>query len=174
MATRLKDIDTRCITDDSLPWLPLTPYAELVFIKLLAADPERDEMIYVLRAPPGVDLPRHRTSCATTIYTLQGRWKFREYDWVAGPGSLAIEPASSCHTLQVLADGTDDAILFVLAAGEQQLLDAEGRIIGAENWRTAMTRYLDYCHAEQIAPRDLGQPLAAAGNRPAKSPVSSS
>lgn len=155
MTTKLQDIDTRCITDDNLPWLPLTPYADLVSMKLLSADPLRGEMIYVLRAPPGSELPRHRTSSATTIYTLQGRWKFREHDWVAGPGSLVIEPAASCHTPQVLADGTDDAILFVLAAGELQMLDADDRIIGTENWRSAVDRYLEYCRANDVEPRDF-------------------
>jgi hypothetical protein len=155
MTMKLDDVDTRCIADDSLPWLPLTPQAELASVKLLSADPVRGEVIMVLRAPPGIELPRHRTSCATTIYTLQGRWKYREHDWVAGPGSLVIEPASACHTPQILADGTDDAILFILAGGDVQLLDHEDRVVGVENWRTAMTRYLDYCRAHDIEPRKV-------------------
>lgn len=155
MATRLQDVDTRWIADDSLPWLPLDPHADLVCIKILSVDPVRGEVIMVLRAPPGVELPRHRTSAATTIYTLQGRWKFREHDWVAGPGSLVIEPASSSHTLQVLADGTDDAIMFILATGDLQLLDASGRVIGSESWRTAVQRYHDYCRAHGIVPRNV-------------------
>ena len=155
MAMKLEDVDTRCIADDSLPWLPLTPHSELASVKLLSADPVRGELIMVLRAPPGIELPRHRTSCATTIYTVQGRWKYREHDWVAGPGSLVVEPASACHTPQTLGDGTDDAILFMLLSGDVQLLDAEGRVVGVENWRSAVRRYLDYCHANEIEPRNL-------------------
>lgn len=152
---KLKDVATRLTTDDELPWLPLAPMAEMASIKLLSADPVRGEVILVLRAPPGVELPRHRTTGPTTIYTVQGRWKYREHDWVAGPGSLVVEPASSCHTPVVLADGTDDAILLVLSAGDLQLLDAEDRIVRAESWRTAVERYLDYCHANDIEPQDL-------------------
>ena len=152
---KLEDVDTRCIADDNLPWLPLTPYADLVSIKLLSADPVRGEVILVLRAPPGIELPRHRTSSSTTIYTVQGRWKYHEQDWVAGPGSLVIEPASSCQTPLVLPDGTDDAIMLVLAGGDLQLLDAEGRVIGSENWRTAVERYLEYCRENEIEPRDV-------------------
>lgn len=152
---KLEDVDTRCISDDGLPWLPLEPYAELVSMKLLSADPVRGEVILVLRAPPGIELPRHRTSCSMTIYTLQGRWKCREHDWVAGPGSLVIEPASSCHTPFVLGDGTDDVILFILAAGELQLLDAAGHVVGTESWRSALDRYLAYCRAHDLEPRDV-------------------
>ena len=155
MATKLQDVDTHCVTDDSLPWLPLDPNADLVAVKILAVDPVRGEVIMVLRAAPGAQLPRHRTSTATTIYTLQGRWRFREHDWVAGPGSLVIEPASSCHTLQVLADGTDDAIMFIRATGELQLFDNGGKLVCSENWRTAVNRYHDYCRAHDIEPSDV-------------------
>jgi hypothetical protein len=37
---------------------------------------------------------------------VQGRWKYREHDWVAGPGSVVIETAAMEHTRQALADGT--------------------------------------------------------------------
>jgi hypothetical protein len=61
MAPHLRDIDTRCISDESVPWIPLEPYAGRVCIKLLSADPVSGEVILVLRAPPGTELPRHRT-----------------------------------------------------------------------------------------------------------------
>ncbi|HEX9208209.1 MAG TPA: 2,4'-dihydroxyacetophenone dioxygenase family protein [Steroidobacteraceae bacterium] len=152
---KLEDVDTRCIADDSLPWLPLAPYAELASVKLLSADPVRGELILVLRAPPGIELPRHRTSGSTTIYTVQGRWKYREHDWVAGPGSLVIEPASAVHTAQMLGDGTDDVVAFLLVAGDMQLLDAENHVTGIESWRSAVSRYLEYCSTHGIEPRDV-------------------
>lgn len=155
MAMELEDVDTRCIADDSLPWLPLAPYAELVSVKLLSVDPVRGELILVLRAPPGIQLPRHRTSGSTTIYTVQGRWKYREHDWVAGPGSLVIEPASALHTPQMLGDGTDDVLMFLLVSGDVQWLDDDDRVTGVENWQSAVNRYLAYCSANDIAPREL-------------------
>ncbi len=155
MSLNLEDVDTRCIADDSLPWLPFTPEAEFISVKLLSADPVRGEMIMVVRAPPGVDLPRHRNSCSTTIYTVQGRWKYREHDWVAGPGSLVLEPASVCHTTQILGDGTDDVVLFLLITGDMHLLDSNDKVIGVENWRTALSRYLDHCRDQGIEPRNI-------------------
>ena len=86
-------IDTSCIADESLPWMPFVPYSELVSVKLYRADPARGETITVYRAPPGARLPCCRHSGTTTIFTVQGRWKYRELDWVAGPGSVVIEQA---------------------------------------------------------------------------------
>jgi 2,4'-dihydroxyacetophenone dioxygenase len=151
----LDHFDTHCISDDSLPWMPFAPYSDLVSVKLFKADPVRGEVISVLRAPPGVELPRFHHSGTTTIYTVQGRWKYREHDWVAGPGSVVIETAATDHTRQVLADGTDDAVLFAVTQGELLLLDDDGKVVGAENWRTALDRYLQYCRAHELEPRDL-------------------
>ena len=151
----LDHIDTRCITDDSLPWMPFVPYSDLVSVKLYRADPVRGEVISVLRAPPGAELPRYHQSGTTTIYTVQGRWKCREHDWVAGPGSVVIETAASEHTPQALADGTDDVVMFTVTQGELLLLDDEGKVVGTENWRTAVDRYLEYCRANGLEPRDV-------------------
>jgi len=41
------------------------------------------------------------------------------------------------------------------ADGDLQILDDEDRVVGIENWRTAVDRYLAYCSANDIAPRDL-------------------
>jgi hypothetical protein len=155
MTTNFERVDARCIADDNLPWLPLPTPASHVSVKLLWADPARGDVTMLLRAPPGIELPRHRTSGATTIYTVQGRWKYREHDWVAGPGSLVLEPASVRHTPHTLADGTDDAVLFLLIQGDVQLLDADDGVMGLENWQTAVTRYLDYCRAHGIEPHDI-------------------
>ena len=171
MATLFDGVDAPYSADDSLPWVPFSPHSELVAVKLYAADPVRGEVVVLLRAPPGVELPPHRPTGATTIYTLQGRWKYREHDWVAGPGSVVLEPAGARHTPVILADGTDDTIVFIVILGDLQLLDADDRVVGIENWRSAMERYLAYCQANDVTPRDLarlpgstirsGQPSAA-------------
>jgi hypothetical protein len=114
-----------------------------------------------------VELPRHRTSGPTTIYTVQGRWKYREHDWVAGPGSLVIEPASACNTPQILGDGTDDAILLLMVGGDVFLLDAEDRVTSIENWRTAVNRYLDFCRANDLEPLDVTLQAGGADGRTA-------
>jgi 2,4'-dihydroxyacetophenone dioxygenase len=148
-------VGAHCIMEDSRPWIPLRPYAELVLTRLYAVDPLRGEMVCAFRAPPGLELPRHRTTGSAIIHTMQGRWKYREHDWICGPGSVVVETAAATLTPQSLADGTDDVILFVVATGEMLILDGSGQIIGSENWRTATDRYLDFCQAnDQSVPSD--------------------
>jgi len=36
-----------------------------------------------------------------------------------------------------------------------QLLDANGQVIGTEDWQSAVERYLAYCRDNGITPRDL-------------------
>lgn len=155
MATKFDGVYAPYGADQSLPWLTFTPHSERVSVKLYVADPARGEVVLLMRAPPGVELPPHRSTGPTTIYTLQGRWKYREHDWVAGPGSVVLEPAGARHTPRTLADGTDDAILFVVANGDLQLLDGDDRVVGIENWHSAIDRYLAYCRANDLVPRDL-------------------
>ena len=66
-----------------------------------------------------------------------------------------IEPASACNTPQILADGTDDVIMLLLIAGDVQLLDSDDRVVRIESWRTAVSRYLDFCRANDIEPRNI-------------------
>jgi hypothetical protein len=148
-------IDTSCIADDNVPWMPFAPYSDLVSVKLYRADPLRGEVVSVVRAPPGVQLPRCQHGGTTTIYTVQGRWKYREHDWVAGPGSVVIEHPAARNTPQALPDGTDDVIMFVVTQGELLLLDEAGGIVGKENWRTAVDRYVEYCRENGLEPRDV-------------------
>jgi quercetin dioxygenase-like cupin family protein len=166
MAIRFESENAPYSVDRSLPWTPFAPHSELVSVKLYAADLARGKVITLLRAPPGVELPAHRSTGQTTIYTLQGRWKYREHDWVAGPGSVVIEPAGVPHTPQMLPDGTDVVILFVVADGDLLLLDAGGQVVSTENSRTAIDRYLDYCRANEIQPRDLTTLTRADDARP--------
>jgi hypothetical protein len=119
-------------------------------MKLCQVDPERGEFISVLRASPGVELPACTSSGPTTIYTLQGRWKYREHDWVAGPGSLVTESDTSPRTLFVLTDGTDDAILVTVMTGQQRFLDSAGDLLGAEDWHSAVERHKGYCRLHGI------------------------
>jgi hypothetical protein len=73
MAIKFDDEYAPYSVDESLPWTPFTPHSELVSVKLYAADPARGEVIILLRTPPGVELPAHRSTGQTTIYTLQGQ-----------------------------------------------------------------------------------------------------
>jgi quercetin dioxygenase-like cupin family protein len=147
-------VHTSIVDDESLPWIPFTPHADKVFLKYFKLDPVRGEMVVLVRAPAGASLPRHHHSGTVMVYTIEGRWKCREHDWIAGPGSLVIEHAASCHTPEVV--GTEGQVLaLTIVNGDIAFLGENDEVLTVENWKTALQRYVDYCQRAGIAPRDL-------------------
>jgi hypothetical protein len=151
----MQSVVARHVRGDNGPWLPLRPYADLAAAKLLSIDPMRGEVIALLRAPPGIELPRHMLSGHASIFTIQGRWRIRERDWVAGPGSLVTVPAGICSTPLALGDGTDDVVLLVHAAGDFHLVDDAGAVLGAFSWRELLVRHLEHCAAHDMSPTEI-------------------
>jgi hypothetical protein len=87
------------------------------------------------------------------VYTVEGKWKYKEHDWVAGPGSCVYETAGTRHTPQAVGEG--ELLMFVILQGELVYLDENDQILATENWRTAMDRYLAYCKDNGLEARDL-------------------
>src|SRR5512144_3035336 len=98
-------------------WQPLLRVDDRVQLRLLDLDLERDFYSFLLRALPGVELPARRVIDASTIITLQGRWKYRDCDWVAGPESYTVECTGRSLVLQTLPDCTDDILLLSIGHG---------------------------------------------------------
>lgn len=148
-------IGTGCIDDASMPWMPYLPWSEVVQVKMFKADPVRGEFISLLKAPPGMELPRHYHTGTVIVYTLQGRWKYKEHAWTAGPGSVVFETAGSAHTPIAAPDCTEDIITFNINVGDLLYTDANDNVVAKENWRTAVERYLAHCKAHGIVARDI-------------------
>jgi len=149
-----ENIGTACIDGESTPWMPFSPYSNDVFIKYFKIDPVRGETITLLKAPAGAQLPKHHHTGTVVVYTVQGAWKYKEHDWVARVGSVVYETASSAHTPEaVSAEG--EVITFNIITGELLYLDEKDNIIACENWKTSMKRYLAYCVATGVTPKDL-------------------
>jgi hypothetical protein len=55
-----------------------------------------------------------------------------------GSGWQRTFSATSICTLRILGDGTADVIVIILIGGDLQRVDAEGRVVGIETWRTAI------------------------------------
>jgi hypothetical protein len=152
-----KDIDTAVIDGESLPWVPFTPFADNVLLKYFKLDPIRGEWIVMMKAPMDMQLPRHHHTGTVIVYTLEGQWKYKEHDWVAGPGSVVFETAASTHTPEVVSTGGkgDYAVMLVIVTGDLVFMDAKGQVVAMENWKTSLDRYLAYCEANGIKPKDL-------------------
>lgn len=147
-------IDTGCIDVEALPWIPFTPYSPDVMLKYIKLDPVRGEMVVLLKAPGDMKMPRHHHSGTVIVYTISGQWKYVEHDWVATPGSVVYETASTQHTPEALPEGGEVVALNIIT-GELVYLDDTDNVIAIENWKTAMDRYLAFCAENNIEPQDL-------------------
>jgi len=62
-----------------MPWIPLA-IEIAVEVKFFKADPIRGEVIALLKAPADAKFPRHHHSGTVVVYTLKGKWKYKEHD----------------------------------------------------------------------------------------------
>lgn len=147
-------IATNVINDDQTPWIPFMPYSDQVQVKYYKIDPVHGEIVVMLKSPPGLEMARHHHTGTVIVYTVQGSWKYKEHDWTAHRGSVVYETASSAHTPQAMA-GDEDVIAFNIIRGELIYTDENGQTLAVENWKTSIARYLAYCEANGITPRDL-------------------
>ncbi|WP_244816907.1 2,4'-dihydroxyacetophenone dioxygenase family protein [Caballeronia sp. Lep1P3] len=150
-------IQTACLNDADLPWVPFTPYSEHVLVKYFKLDPIRGETIALLKAPAKGQMPRHRHTGTVIVYTVEGRWKYREHEWIAEKGSIVYETAGSSHTPEAVAPvaGEETIVTLNIIQGELVFVDESGRTLATENWRTGWDRYAAHCRALGLTPRDL-------------------
>lgn len=146
-------VGTALVDVDALPWIPFTPYSDEVFLKLIKINPINGEWTTLLKLPAGMALPKHHHAGTVHVYTVAGRWRYLEHDWVAGPGSMVFETAASSHTPVALPEA--EVIALNIIVGDWNLLDENDNIIAVENWRSMLKRYADYCAAAGIEPVDV-------------------
>lgn len=154
MMLTFEQIETRCLNDDATPWIPMYRDRPGIDIKYFRIDPVRGEVLCSLRMQAGMQLPAHHHTGTVIVYTLQGSWKYQEHDWVAHAGSVVFETASSRHTPETLPD-SGVVHTFNVVSGELLFLDADGKLVATENWRSALHRYLKHCERNQLTPLDL-------------------
>ena len=155
MAMAYEGVDTGAIGFDDVPWVPYLPYTPDAHVKLVKADPVRGETITFLKVPAGMALPKHHHSGTVIVYTIKGAWRYLEHDWIATPGSVVFETASSAHTAVAVEGHGDEIVTLNITVGELIYLDDKDQVLAIESWKTMVERYLAYCAAEGIAPRDV-------------------
>lgn len=139
MATATAPPDTRVVLPDDLPW---ATWMEGLQVKILRCDLDNNEYTLLVRFAPGIELPRHRHFGQVHAHTIQGRWHYLEYDWVAEAGSYVHEPASSVHTLKVFDDNTEETVVLFIMQGGLVLLGPNDEVWMYEDAESAMERYL--------------------------------
>jgi len=111
---------TNTKVDDDGPWVP---YAEGVWIQPCCFDVTSGGFSVLLKGLPGAQLGVHYHVGTVRGYTLRGRWRYLEHDWVAGPGAFIYEPAGEAHTLVIADDSPEPALIFFVVEGGLIYLD---------------------------------------------------
>ena len=94
----------------------------------------------VLKILPGRQLNPHYHISEVHGFTLRGKWRYLEHDWVAEPGSYIYEPAGEVHTLSVPEDADEPMITFFVLHGGLIYLDKVegGKVVGYDDGFTLL------------------------------------
>jgi len=131
--------------EDESPWVPFRPN---VFIRHLAFDVRTNMYANVLWVKSGGMLGRHRHRGRVFGYTLEGSWRYLEYDWVAGPGAFIYETPGLVHTL--VTDHPQGVKLFGWLQGATEFYDENGKFIETLDVWWFINHYETYCREQGI------------------------
>jgi quercetin dioxygenase-like cupin family protein len=149
----IEKITTSYVDAEKYPWIPFSPYSDVVFIKVLKVEPVSGTFVTLLKAPAGMQLPKHHHCGTVMVYTVKGQWRYIEHDWTAAPGSFVYETAASVHTPVVV--GGDEVITLNVQVGDSLYMDDKDNIIAVENWKSVAKRHIDFHKARGLAVPDV-------------------
>lgn len=126
------------------PWVP---FVENVWIRHLTFDVRTSSSANVLWVSAGGMLGRHRHRGPVSGFTLEGSWRYLEYDWIATAGGFVRESPGRTHTL------VSDAGMktFFWLNGPLEFLDENDRVLETVDVFWFIDHYERYC-AEQNIP----------------------
>jgi 2,4'-dihydroxyacetophenone dioxygenase len=131
---------------DDFPW---AQWADGLWVKVLRASPDTGQYAMLTKFERGVELPIHRHFGAVHAFTLQGAWRYKEYDWVARAGTFAYEPPGSTHTLVVDQVDEDTIVLFTIEGG-LIVFGPDGEYWVYEDAETSRERYVQALEAQGL------------------------
>jgi 2,4'-dihydroxyacetophenone dioxygenase len=98
-----------------------------IHIQPLRLDLEKGEWVFLATLAPGCELPLHYHTGPAQVWTIQGRWEYKEYpDQPQTAGSYLYEPGGSTHTFFCPADNTEDTITLAWIEGAQVSFNEDG------------------------------------------------
>ena len=139
----ITDIDV----DNERLWVP---YADGVWLQPCLFDLTSGGFAVVLKANPGAMLGTHYHIGTVHGYTMRGRWRYLEHDWIAKPGTFIYEPAGEAHTLVIMDDSPEPAQIVFTVEGGLIYLDkpTDGGFAAYEDGFTALELCRNYyCEA---------------------------
>ena len=128
-------------SEEDSPWVP---FRENTFIRHVAFDVRTNMFANVLWVKSGGMLGRHRHRGRVFGYTLEGSWRYLEYDWIARPGSYVQESPGATHTL-VSDEGMKT---FFMLNGSLEFYDDNENLIETLDVFWFIDHYVSYCRAQ--------------------------
>jgi quercetin dioxygenase-like cupin family protein len=120
---------------------PTIEYAPGIFVRYVSFDVRNNIFTHVTSAPNGGLIGRHRHRGSVDALTLEGSWRYREYDWVARPGSFIHESPGAIHTLEA---HPGMKTLFIIQSA-LEFFDDNDRLAVTIDVFWAIDHYLAYC-----------------------------
>jgi 2,4'-dihydroxyacetophenone dioxygenase len=131
--------------EDESPWVP---FKENVFIRHLSFDVRHNIYANILWVKKGGSLGKHRHRGKVFACTLEGSWRYLEYDWVARPGSYVQESPGTIHTL--VSDNPEGMKTFFLLHGAIEFFDDNDTLLDTLDCFWFIDHYLSYCKENGI------------------------
>jgi 2,4'-dihydroxyacetophenone dioxygenase len=127
------------------PWVP---FKENVFIRHLSFDVRHNVYANILWVKKGGSLGKHRHRGKVFACTLEGSWRYLEYDWVATPGSYVQESPGAIHTL--VSDNPEGMKTFFLLNGAVEFFDDNENLLETLDVFWFIDHYLSYCREQGL------------------------
>jgi 2,4'-dihydroxyacetophenone dioxygenase len=127
---------------------PYVPFKENVFIRHLAFDVRTNSFANILWVKKGGMLGRHRHRGPISACTLEGSWRYLEYDWVARPGSYVRENPGVIHTL--VSDDPNGMKTIFFLNGSLEFYDDNDVLLDTLDVFWFIDHYLNHCRAHGL------------------------
>src|SRR5271163_4551787 len=127
------------------PWVP---FNENSAIRHLAFDVRSNMYANVLWVKQGGVLGRHRHNGRVFGYTLEGSWRYLEYDWVAKAGSYVRESPGVTHTL--VSDDPNGMKTMFFMNGSLEFRDDDDNLLETLDVFWFIDHYVSHCRKHGI------------------------
>ena len=127
------------------PWVP---FVENVFIRHLAFDVRASAFANILWVKKNGVLGRHRHRGPVMACTLEGSWRYLEYDWVSRAGDYVHESPGVIHTL--VSDDPNGMKTFFWLNGSLEFYDEQDNLLQTLDVFWMIDHYLSYCRQHNL------------------------
>ena len=117
------------------------PWVGDVWLKPLRFDVRNNLYVTILWSKGPGGLGRHRHRGPVSAFTLEGSWRYEEYDWVARPGDFVQENPGGIHTL---TSDTGTKTLFYVG-GSLEFYDDNNNLENIMDVFSFLDLYIGYC-----------------------------